>query len=122
MKPNMISKHSAAKTKAIKDFSAHVSSGKASFFKKYGMDLVLGPRKGPYLQDFDRTKRLFNLHCNGGVFNLGHRNIELIELLKTDNMASIIRCLAKYETFPPAIEQTYEKLLQHKELLLATTK
>ena len=83
MKPNMISKHSAAKTKAIKDFSAHLSSGKASFFKKYGMDLVMGPRKGPYLQDFDRTKRLFNLHCNGGVFNLGHRNIELIELLKS---------------------------------------
>ena len=47
------------------------------------MDLVMGPRKGPYLQDFDRTKRLFNLHCNGGVFNLGHRNIELIELLKS---------------------------------------
>ena len=79
----MNSKHSAAKTKAIKDFSAHVSSGKASFFKKYGMDLVMGPRKGPYLQDIDRAKRLFNLHCNGGVFNLGHRNIELIELLKT---------------------------------------
>lgn len=46
------------------------------------MDLVMGPRKGPYLGDIDRAKRLFNLHCNGGVFNLGHRNIELIELLK----------------------------------------
>jgi hypothetical protein len=53
---------------------------------------------------------------------VGDAKTELIELLKTDNMASIIRCLAKYETFPPAIEQTYEKLLQHKELLLATTK
>ena len=47
------------------------------------MDLVMGPRKGAYIQDIDRSKRLFNLHCNGGVFNLGHRNIELIELLKT---------------------------------------
>jgi hypothetical protein len=30
----------------------------------------------------DGNKRLFNLHCNGGVFNLGDRSIELIELLK----------------------------------------
>jgi len=47
MKSNMNPKHSAAKTKAIKDFSAHVSSGKASFFKKYGMDLVMAPLKDP---------------------------------------------------------------------------
>ena len=76
-------KPSAIKTRAIKDFSEHVSSGKAAFFQKYGMDLVMGPRQGPYLGDIDRAKRLFNLHCNGGVFNLGHRNIELIELLKS---------------------------------------
>ena len=46
------------------------------------MDFVMGSRKGPYIRDIDGAKRLFNLHCNGGVFNLGHRNIELIELLK----------------------------------------
>jgi acetylornithine/succinyldiaminopimelate/putrescine aminotransferase len=77
------SQPSSIKARAINDFSNHVSSGKAAFFQKYGMDLVMGPRKGVYLQDIDRGKRLFNLHCNGGVFNLGHRNIELIELLKT---------------------------------------
>ena len=33
--------------------------------------------------DLDGQKRLFNLHCNGGVFNLGHRNQELIDLLKS---------------------------------------
>ena len=82
MKLTNNSKPSAIKTRAIKDFANHVSSGKAAFFQKYGMDFVMGPRKGAYLQDVDRTKRLFNLHCNGGVFNLGHRNIELIELLK----------------------------------------
>ena len=77
------SQPSSIKARAIKDFSDHVSSGKAAFFQKYGMDLVMGPRKGAFIQDIDRGKRLFNLHCNGGVFNLGHRNIELIELLKT---------------------------------------
>ncbi len=83
MRINSNSKPSALKTRAIKDFSDHVSSGKAAFFQKYGMNLVMGPRKGSYIRDIDRSKRLFNLHCNGGVFNLGHRNIELIELLKS---------------------------------------
>lgn len=47
------------------------------------MDFVMGRREGPYLWDMDGKKRLFNLHCNGGVFNLGHRHPELIALLKT---------------------------------------
>ena len=82
MKITSHSKRSTLKKKAISDFADHVSSGKAAFFQKYGMDFVMGPRKGPYMRDIDGAKRLFNLHCNGGVFNLGHRNIELIELLK----------------------------------------
>ena len=73
---------SAEKQNAIKNFGDHVSSGKAAFFKKYQMEMVMDRREGPYLWDLDGTKRLFNLHCNGGVFNLGHRNRELIDLLK----------------------------------------
>ena len=46
------------------------------------MDFVMGKREGPYLYDLDGKKRLFNLHCNGGVFNLGHRNSEIISELK----------------------------------------
>lgn len=46
------------------------------------MDFVMGHREGPWLWDMDGKKRLYNLHCNGGVFNLGHRNPELIELFK----------------------------------------
>ncbi len=82
MKMNSHSKPSALKKKAIANFADHVSSGKADFFHRYGMDFVMGPRKGSFMWDIDGSKRLFNLHCNGGVFNLGHRNIELIELLK----------------------------------------
>jgi len=63
-------------------FKNHVSFGKAVFFQKYGMEFILGRREGPYLWDIDDSKRLFNLHCNGGVFNLGHRNHELIDVLK----------------------------------------
>ncbi len=46
------------------------------------MDFVMGRREGSYIYDLDGEKRLFNLHCNGGVFNLGHRSEELIELLR----------------------------------------
>jgi acetylornithine/succinyldiaminopimelate/putrescine aminotransferase len=73
---------STIKQHAIDAFRDHISSGKVAFFQKYGMEFVMGSREGPYLWDLDGTKRLFNLHCNGGVFNLGHRNQELIELLK----------------------------------------
>jgi len=78
----MGNKPSPTKNKAIAGFSDHVSFGKAAFFRKYGMDFVMGRREGPYLWDLDGDKRLFNLHCNGGVFNLGHRNRELIDVLK----------------------------------------
>lgn len=75
---NMLS----TKQNAIAAYRDHVSSGKVAFFEKYGMDFVMGRREGCYLWDIDGVKRLFNLHCNGGVFNLGHRNRELTDLLK----------------------------------------
>lgn len=58
----------------LRDFRAHVSSGKVAFFERYGMDFVMGRREGIYLWDLEGKKRLINLHCNGGVFNLGHRH------------------------------------------------
>jgi len=73
---------SDSKAKAIQAFRNHVSSGKADFFTTFGMDLVMGEREGEFLSDMDGGKQLFNLHCNGGVFNLGHRNPELVDLLK----------------------------------------
>lgn len=85
-KDNMLSnqktKPSGLKKQAIENFRKHVSSGKVAFFEKYGMDFVMGRREGPYLWDLDNDKRLFNLHCNGGVYNLGHRNPELIGIMR----------------------------------------
>jgi len=71
------------KKAVITDFATHVSEGKASFFQKYGMDFVMGHREGAWIHDMDGKKRLFNCHSNGGVFNLGHRNPEIIETLKS---------------------------------------
>lgn len=72
------------KKQIINSFSNHVSRGKANFFAKYGMDFVMGRREGPWLWDIDSQKKLYNLHSNGGVFNLGHKNPEIIHVLSSE--------------------------------------
>lgn len=70
-----------SKEEVIDLFARRVSSGKTKFFESIGIDFVLGRREGPYLWDMAGQKRLIDCHCNGGVFNLGHRNPEVIEAL-----------------------------------------
>ena len=70
------------KGESITAFHDHVSSGKAAFFASYGMDFVPGRREGVYLWDVGSPKRLVNCHCNGGVFNLGHRHPVVVDTLK----------------------------------------
>jgi acetylornithine/succinyldiaminopimelate/putrescine aminotransferase len=79
----MLPGHSSEeKRRALESFAAHVSSGKAAFFRHHGMDFVMGAREGPWLVDLDGGKRLYDLHGNGGVFNLGHRHPELVAVLR----------------------------------------
>jgi putrescine aminotransferase len=70
------------KKTSLEAFRDHVSSGKTAFFGQYGMDFVPGRRQGVYLWDVGGTARLINCHCNGGVFNLGHRHPAVIGTLK----------------------------------------
>jgi putrescine aminotransferase len=70
------------KERIIERFSRHVSSGKAAFFTDFGFDFIFGRREGPYIWDASGTKRLINCHCNGGVFNLGHKNPKIVQVLK----------------------------------------
>ncbi|MFZ4615132.1 MAG: aspartate aminotransferase family protein [Rectinemataceae bacterium] len=67
---------------SIEAFATHVSRWKAAFFMKYGMDFVMGSRGGTRLRDLDGRNELINLHSNGGVFNLGHRNPAIISVMK----------------------------------------
>ncbi|MEW6232138.1 MAG: aspartate aminotransferase family protein [Chloroflexota bacterium] len=69
------------KEKIIARFAHHVSSGKAEFFAQVGVDFIFGKREGAYVWDV-AGGRLIDCHCNGGVFNLGHRNPRLIAALK----------------------------------------
>jgi putrescine aminotransferase len=63
-------------------FRDHVSSGKAAFFAQYGMEFVPGRREGVHIWDVTGNRKLINCHCNGGVFNLGHRNPVIVEALR----------------------------------------
>ena len=70
------------KMSIISDFERHVSAGKVAFFKKNGMCFVMGKREHTLIADIENGTEIINLHCNGGVFNLGHRNPQIISTLK----------------------------------------
>jgi len=53
---------------------------KTGFWQEAGVDLVIDKREGYFLYDMD-GRRLIDVHLNGGTYNLGHRNAELIEVL-----------------------------------------
>jgi putrescine aminotransferase len=69
------------KDEITRHFADHVSSGKVEFFSQAGIDFIIGKRQGIYIWDIDGL-RLINCHCNGGVFNLGHRNPRVIAALQ----------------------------------------
>ncbi len=55
-------------------FAGRVSAGKARTFSEFGIDVVMGDRGGAFFEDAFGGGRFMNCHCNGGVFNLGHRH------------------------------------------------
>ena len=71
-----------AKDKIIRRFAEYVNPGKVETFQSYDMQFVFGRREGPYVWDAQTGKRLINCHCNGGVFNLGHRNPKIVQALR----------------------------------------
>ena len=55
-------------------YRAHVNAGKIDTYQRYGFDAVMGRREGVRFWDAYDDRSWINCHCNGGVFNLGHRN------------------------------------------------
>lgn len=70
------------KAEIFESFGRHVSSGKAAFFQQAGIEFVPGRREGIYLWDVGGEKRLIDCHCNGGLYNLGHRNAAVLARLR----------------------------------------
>jgi len=62
-------------------YSEYVSKGKVDFFRKFRMDLVMAEREGIRFRGKD-GREWINCHCNGGVFNLGHRHPEVMRAVR----------------------------------------
>jgi len=58
----------------------YVCPDRVRTLRALGVDLVVGRREDYRLWDVDGREYL-DLHLNGGVFNLGHRNPELVDVL-----------------------------------------
>ena len=71
-------------SKAKDDFIARTvkvwNPGKTLQWQREGVDLVIDRREGYFLHDMD-GRRLIDLHLNGGIYSLGHRNPEVIAAL-----------------------------------------
>ena len=72
----------ASKQEVIDKSIRYWNPGKTKFWQDTGVDLVMGAREGYVIHDVD-GRRLIDLHINGGTYNLGHRNPELIDALRT---------------------------------------
>ena len=58
----------------------HWNPGKTRFWVDEGIPLVIDRREGYFLHDVS-GKRLIDVHLNGGTYNLGHRNPEIVQAL-----------------------------------------
>lgn len=62
--------------------AAHVDPGKVDIWRMGDLQLVMGEREGARFQDAYSGRWFYNCHCNGGVFNLGHRNPQVIAAVR----------------------------------------
>ena len=71
----------ASKADFLAKSKAYWNPGKTQFWQAAGIDLVIDRREGYFLHDLS-GHRLIDMHLNGGTYNLGHRNPELVQALK----------------------------------------
>jgi acetylornithine aminotransferase len=72
----------ASREESTAEFAAHVSRGKANALAAMGVDIVIGEREGARFRDAYSGRWYWNCHCNGGVFNLGHRHPNVVGALR----------------------------------------
>jgi acetylornithine/succinyldiaminopimelate/putrescine aminotransferase len=59
-----------------------LASESGRLLRSMGADLIIGDREGARFQDAFTKRWYWNMHCNGGVFNMGHRNPRLLAALR----------------------------------------
>ncbi len=67
---------------AASSFASHVSRGKVRALEALGVEIVVGEREGARFRDAYSGRWYWNCHCNGGVFNLGHRHPRVVGALR----------------------------------------
>jgi putrescine aminotransferase len=77
---NNAADRSARKQEILDKSIKYWNPGKTRFWQSVGIDLVIDKREGYCLYDMD-GKRLIDMHLNGGTYNLGHRNPEVVQTL-----------------------------------------
>ena len=70
----------AAKDAVLEATRAHVAPHRVGVWDAFGTQLVMGRREGYRMWDLS-GHALLDFHLNGGTFNLGHRNPEVIAAL-----------------------------------------
>lgn len=71
-----------SKDEALEKAAKFWNPGKTKFWKDAGTPMVIDRREEYFLYDMS-GKRLIDLHLNGGTYNFGHRNPELVATLKS---------------------------------------
>jgi acetylornithine/succinyldiaminopimelate/putrescine aminotransferase len=59
-----------------------VNRGKARALEAIGVTIVMGEREGARFRDAYSGRWYWNCHCNGGVFNLGHRHPAVVAAIR----------------------------------------
>ncbi len=71
----------ASKAEMLEKSARYWNPGKTRFWQDLGVDLVIDRRESYELFDMS-GRRLIDMHLNGGTYNFGHRNPELVAALK----------------------------------------
>ncbi|MBX5488284.1 MAG: aminotransferase class III-fold pyridoxal phosphate-dependent enzyme [Mycolicibacterium hassiacum] len=105
-----------SKTEVLDKAKTFWNPDKTQFWTDSGVDLVIDRREGYFLWDMT-GRRLIDVHLNGGTYNLGHRNPEVMQAIKegmehfdigNHHFPSVARtALAQrlVETAPPSIRK-----------------
>ena len=77
-----VAPHESDKQRVLELTRRHVAPHRVDVWDAFGTQLVIGRREGYRLWDLD-GRELIDLHLNGGTFNLGHRNPEVVDAMVT---------------------------------------
>ncbi|MFX1275023.1 MAG: aspartate aminotransferase family protein [Promethearchaeota archaeon] len=72
----------------LKLYAKHVNGPKTTLFKGFGLGIIPGERGGLKIKSLEGVEPsepqldIYNCRSSGGVFNLGHRNPRIIQVLK----------------------------------------